>query len=94
MIAITVQFYTLWRQYLEVDKVAIEAEDVEDALNQIDIEYGSALREKLQARGTKVVGKIQDFSLVLLNNTSLRNVKENSLHEGDVLRIFPPILGG
>ena len=94
MTAITVQFYTLWKQYLEVDKVAVEAENLEDALNQIDRKYGSVLREKLQARGTRVDGKIQDFSFILLNNTSLRNVKENSLHEGDVLRIFPPVLGG
>jgi len=94
MTAITVHFYTLWKQYLGVDKVAMEAEDVKDALDQIDKKYGSVLREKLQARGTRVDGKIQDFSFVLLNNTSLRNVKENSLYEGDVLRIFPPVLGG
>ena len=91
---ITVQFYTLWRQYLGVEKVSIEAESLEDALNQVDAQYGSVLKEKLQARGAKVEGRIQDFSLVLLNNTSLRNLKENTLREGDALRIFPPVMGG
>ncbi len=91
---ITVQFYTLWRQYLGIDQVSMEAENLEDALNQIDQKYGSTLKEKLQARGAKVECRIQDFSLVLLNNTSLRNLKENTLREGDALRIFPPVMGG
>ena len=94
MAAITVQFYTLWKQFLGFDKVEIKAENLEDALNQIDNKYGTTLREKLQARGTKVNGKIEDFSLVLLNNRNLHNVKESSLREGDVLQFFPPVLGG
>ncbi|MBM3167060.1 MAG: MoaD/ThiS family protein [Chloroflexi bacterium] len=91
---ITVQFYTLWRQYLGVDQVSIEAESLEDALNQIDQRYGAVLKEKLQARGVKVDGKIQDFSMVLLNNTSVRNLRESVLKEGDALRFFPPVMGG
>jgi molybdopterin converting factor small subunit len=91
---ITVQFYTLWKQCLGVDKVEIQADNIEDALSQIDKKYGTVLREKLQDRGTRVDGKIQDFSLVLLNNINLRNFKGSSLREGDVLRFFPPVLGG
>ena len=72
----------------------MEVESLDDALNQIDQKYGSTLREKLQAHGAKVDGRIQDFSLVLLNNISLRNLKENTLKEGDALRIFPPVMGG
>jgi len=94
MSLITVQFYTLWRQYLGVEKVSMEAENLEDALNQIDQKYGVTLKEKLQARGVKVDGKIQDFSMVLVNNISLRNLKENTLKEGDALRFFPPVMGG
>ncbi|MBM3174040.1 MAG: hypothetical protein FJZ85_10150 [Chloroflexi bacterium] len=91
---ITVQFYTLWRQYLGVDQVSIEAESLEDALNQIDQRYGAVLKAKLQARGVKVDGKMHDFSMVLLNNTNVRNLKADTLKEGDALRFFPPVMGG
>ena len=94
MAAITVQFYTLWKQYLDVDKVEIQADNLEDALDQIDKKYGKVLRDKLQFSGARVDGKIHDFSLVLLNNKSIRNMKESLLREGDVLRFFPPVLGG
>jgi len=30
----------------------------------------------------------------LLNGTSLRNLKQTSLKEGDILQIFPPATGG
>jgi len=94
MTTITVRFYTLWRQYLGIDKVSIEVDNLEDALKQVDNKYGSILREKLHARGTKLDGRIEDYSLVLLNNTNLRNLKERSIREGDVLHIFPPVMGG
>jgi len=94
MTDITVRFYTLWRQYLGIDKVEIRAEDIEGALAQVDEKYGTILREELQAHGVKVHGKIQDFSLVLLHNKSLRSLEETALQDGDVLHIFPPVLGG
>ena len=72
----------------------MEADTMEDALKQVDNRYGSVLREKLHARGMKLDGRIEDYSLVLLNNTNLRNLKERSIREGDVLHIFPSVMGG
>ena len=39
-------------------------------------------------------GKIQAYSLILLNGIALRNLKSTALKAGDVLHIFPPAIGG
>jgi molybdopterin converting factor small subunit len=94
MPSIAVKFYSLWRQYLGVDNVKLQADSLDDALAKIEERFGFRLREQLQAEGVLADGKIQDYSLVLLNGTSLRNLKQNSLKEGDILQIFPPAAGG
>ncbi len=91
---ISVRFYSLWCQYLGVDKVDLQAESLNDALAKVEDRFGSRLREQLQAKGVQVDGGIQGYSLILLNGTSLRNLKQTSLKEGDILQIFPPAAGG
>jgi molybdopterin converting factor small subunit len=94
MASITVRFYSLWRQYLGVDSITIQADNLDEALAQVEERFGPRLREQLQADGVQVSGKIQDYSLILLNGTSLRNLKQTSLKEKDALQIFPPAVGG
>jgi len=94
MASITIRFYSLWRLYLGKDCVSLDADNVEEALAQLEERFGSQLREQLQARGIKVDGKMQDYSLVLLNGINLRNVKESKLREGDILHVLPPGAGG
>jgi molybdopterin converting factor small subunit len=94
MPAIAVKFYSLWRQYLGADNVKLQADSLDDALAKIEDKFGSRLREQLQAEGIQPDGRIQDYSLILLNGTSLRNLKQTSLKEGDILQIFPPATGG
>jgi len=94
MASITVKFYSLWRQYLGVDSVTLQADNLDEALAQVEERFGPRLREQLRADGVQVDGKIQDYSLILLNGTSLRNLKQTSLKEGDTLQIFPPAMGG
>jgi len=94
MASITVKFYSLWRLYLGVDSVTLQADNLDEALAQVEERFGPRLREQLQADGVQVDGKIQDYSLILLNGTSLRNLKQTSLKEGDILQIFPPATGG
>jgi len=48
----------------------------------------------LENAGILLDGKIQDYSLILLNGVTLRNLKSTDLKEGDVLHIFPPAIGG
>jgi len=91
---ITVRFYSLWRSYLGIDSATLEADQVDDALTQLETRFGPPLRQKLEAAGIHLDGKIQDYSLILLNGTTLRNLKSTDLKEGDVLHIFPPSIGG
>lgn len=94
MALITVRFYSLWRSYLGIDSATLEADQVDDALTQLETRFGPPLRQKLEAAGIHLDGKIQDYSLILLNGTTLRNLKSTDLKEGDVLHIFPPSIGG
>jgi len=94
MALITVRFYSLWRSYLGTDSSTLQADDIQDALGQLETQFGHRLREKLETAGVHLDGKIQDYSLILLNGISLRNVRSTALKEGDVLHIFPPAVGG
>ena len=94
MAVITVRFYSLWRQYLGVNSVSLEADNIEVALAKIEDEFGARLREQLKIDGIQADGKLQDYSLILLNGTSLRNLRQKDLKDGDVLQIFPPASGG
>lgn len=94
MALVTVRFYSLWRSYLGTDSSTLQAHDIQDALGQLETKFGPRLREKLETAGVHLGGKIQDYSLILLNGISLRNIKDTALKEGDVLHIFPPAIGG
>jgi MoaD family protein len=94
MALVTVRFYSLWRSYLGADSATLQANDIQDALDQLETRFGNQLREKLEIAGVHLDGKIQDYSLILLNGVTLRNLKANNLKEGDVLHIFPPAIGG
>jgi MoaD family protein len=91
---ITVRFYSLWRSYLGIDSTTVEADQVGDALTQLETKFGPPLRQRLETAGIHLDGKIQDYSLILLNGIALRNLKSTDLKDGDVLHIFPPSIGG
>jgi MoaD family protein len=94
MALITVRFYSLWRSYLGTDSTTLQADHIDDALTQLEEKFGPRLRENLENAGILLDGKIQDYSLILLNGVTLRNLKSTDLKEGDVLHIFPPAIGG
>ncbi len=94
MASVTIKFYSLWRQYLGIDSITIDADNLEQALAQVDEKFGQKLREQLMANGIQVDGRIHEYSLVLLNGASLRNLKQTNLKDGDQLQIFPPATGG
>jgi MoaD family protein len=94
MALITVRFYSLWRSYLGTDSTTLQADHIDDALTQLEEKFGHRLRERLATAGVHLDGKIQDYSLILLNGITLRNLSSTDLKEGDVLHIFPPAIGG
>jgi molybdopterin converting factor small subunit len=94
MALVTVRFYSLWRSYLGTDSTILQADYIDDALTQLEKKFGYRLRENLKTAGIHLDGRIQDYSLILLNGTTLRNLKSTDLKEGDVLHVFPPSIGG
>jgi len=94
MALVTVRFYSLWRSYIGTASTTLEADHVQEALIQLEEKFGPLLHEKLGTAGIHLNGKIQDYSLILLNGIALRNLKSNNLKEGDVLHVFPPAIGG
>jgi molybdopterin converting factor small subunit len=94
MALITVRFYSLWRSYIGTASTTLQADHIQEALTQLEEKFGPLLRQKLGTAGVHLDGKIQDYSLILLNGIALRNLKSNNLKEGDVLHIFPPAIGG
>ena len=94
MALITVRFYSLWRSYTDTASTTLQADHIQEALTQLEEKFGPLLRERLDTAGVHLNGKIQDYSLILLNGIALRNLKSNNLKEGDVLHIFPPTVGG
>ena len=94
MALITVRFYGLWRHHLGKDNVTLQADSIDDALMQLEEDFGPQLRARLEAAGIHLDGTLQDNSLLLLNGTALRNLKSTDLQDGDVLHAFPPGIGG
>lgn len=91
---ITVRFYSLWRHHLGTDRGAVEADNLDDALTKLEDAFAPRLRERLEATGIHLDGRMQDHSLILLNGISLRSLKSPDLKEGDVLHVFPLAIGG
>jgi len=94
MALITVRFYSLFSRGLGTDTVTLEADTLEDALLQLEEVFGSKIRDRLEAEGTRLNGELSDYGLILLNGTNIRNLKSTALREGDVLHVFPRAIGG
>jgi molybdopterin converting factor small subunit len=94
MALVTVRFYSLWRSYLGTASTTLQADHIQEALTQLEEKFGPLLRERLGTAGIHLNGTIQDYSLILLNGITVRNLKTYNLKEGDVLHIFPPAIGG
>jgi molybdopterin converting factor small subunit len=96
MAEITVRFYTLLRQMLETDRIYLEAGDLEEAVEQLEREFGSRLREQLARFGIGQNSKMLDYCVLLLNGQSVnrQELGRIKLVTGDILHVFPPAAGG
>jgi len=91
---VKVRFYSLWKKFLEIDQTTIETNDVNDALVQLDENYGAKLRDQMLKHGITIKGSIQNYSLILINGISIKSYKCAELKEGDILQVFPYTAGG
>ena len=94
MATITVKFYGLWRLYLGMEALSLEANDLDAVMESLESSYGDRLRAKIGGQGIRVSGHLRDLSTILVNGVSARNLKTTLLADGDVVHVFPPIAGG
>lgn len=93
MAKITVKFYSLWNLYLNTNSVTLEINNIDEAMEKLEVLYGEELRKK--SHNNKLQYKnIKDSSTILINGVSIRNNLNKPLTDGDLIQIFPPIAGG
>jgi MoaD family protein len=90
---VTVRFFTALRAIAGEDEAEIQARDVREALTVLANKYGAEFKESL----FDPEGKIDlRFYRIFVNKQVLtpQDGLEKSLHDGDLLQIFPPVVGG
>lgn len=90
---VTVRFFTALRSIAGEDEAQIEAGDVQEALEVLVKKYGPEFRESL----FDPEGKIDlRFYRIFLNKQVLTPEEglQKPLHDGDLVQIFPPVVGG
>lgn len=90
---VTVRLFTALRAIAGEDEVQVEAGDVREALEVLVKKYGAEFKESL----FDPEGKIDlRFYRIFLNKQVLtpQDSLEKPLQDGDIVQIFPPVVGG
>ena len=90
MAKITVKFYSLWALYLNKNSISLEACNLDDVIEELDILFGKQIRKKINKNNIKF-DNFKNSSTILVNGVSLRNIKDTQLKDGDLIQMFPPI---
>lgn len=93
MARVTVRLFTALRAIAGEDETQVEARDVGGALTTLADKYGSEFKESLFDSQGKIDLR---FYRIFLNKEVLTPQRglETPLHDGDLLQIFPPVVGG
>jgi len=89
-----VQFHGIWGLYMGAEKKPLDAGSLDEALAQIEDEFGPLLRHKLKEQGVRLDGGIGRHSYIVLNDKGIRQLTDLQLRDSDVLHIFPAVTGG
>lgn len=93
MAKVTVRFNGIWRLYLGVDKVVIEADTIDDLLAQIQRNYGKKL-EQWQKKDSKFNQDIIKYSYITVNRKDARKLEDRVLKDDDMVDMFLAVPGG
>jgi MoaD family protein len=90
---VTVRLFTALRVIAGEDEVQIETGNVREALEALVKKYGVEFKESLFDAGGKIDLR---FYRIFLNKQVLtpQDGLEKPLQEGDLVQIFPPVVGG
>ncbi len=89
-----VQFHGIWGLYLGAEKKPLDGGSLDDALAQLEDEFGPLLRQKLKKQGVRLDGDINKHSFITVNDKGIRQLMDLHLRDNDVLHVFPAITGG
>jgi len=87
-----VRLYTALQAVANQSEVAVEAESIGEALDQLSLKYGKNFRDGLFDRK----GKIFNFYRIYVNKINIPYSKapQKKPKDGDIVYIYPPLTGG
>ncbi len=96
MARIAVRLYSLFRQLTETDYIHLEANDLGEALKQLELRFGPQIQDRFTKFGIRQNARIREYCIFLLNGRSVNKQEFDrvELAEGDILHVFPLAAGG
>ena len=93
MAHVVVRFHTALRAIAGESETKLDAENVQEVLESLAQKYGQEFRESLFDSHNQIDLR---FYRIFLNKDVLtaEDGLTKRLHDGDVLQIFPPVVGG
>jgi len=93
MAQVIVRLYSALRAIAGENETHLEADDVRQALDALVRKYGEEFKDSLFDAGNQIDLR---FYRIFLNKDALipEDGLRKALHDGDILQIFPPVVGG
>lgn len=91
---ITINFNGPLRLFLNTRSVRVNVNNIEEARDYVERNFGHAFKKKLQSMGINKNMSIGDTSNILLNGKSLQLLNTIVLKEGDRLDFLSRVAGG
>jgi len=91
---VNINFIGPWRLFLGVRTVTADVNNIDEARDYVETNYGHVYNKKLESRGVKKKQSVWDSSNVLLNGKNIRQLDEPVLKDGDNLDLLPRVAGG
>jgi molybdopterin converting factor small subunit len=92
--SVNIKFVGLWRLFLGVQAVTVEAKSIGEIRNYVETNYGSLYQHKLRSRGIRRMQSVWESSNILLNGRNIRQLDEPFLEDGDTIDLIPMVAGG